>query len=74
VDPLAGSRKAAQKLYLDTLDTWLTARTDEEQDRARRVLDEALDLMGVAAPGARRRAQAASPTTASPRRACTARR
>jgi hypothetical protein len=56
------------------LDTWLTAKTEEEQDQARRVLDEALDLMGVAAPGERRRAQSASPSAAGPRRACSARR
>jgi hypothetical protein len=66
-------RAAARELYLATLDSWLTARTDEEEDRARRVLDEALDLMGVAAPGERRKARRAVPSPAAPRRACAAR-
>ena len=72
VDPLA-RRAAARELYLATLDAWLTARTDEEEDRARRVLDEALDLMGVASPGERRKARRAVPSPAAPRRACAAR-
>ena len=70
-DPLAHRRAAARKLYLAALDSWLTARTDEEQDQARRVLDEALDLMGVAAPGERRCTRSAS--AAAPRRAWAAR-
>ena len=72
-DPLARRRTAARKLYLGALDTWLTARSDEEQDQARRVLDEALDLMGVPAPAERRRVQAAS-SAAGLRRACATRR
>ena len=71
-DPLA-RRAAARELYLSTLDTWLTARTDEEEDRARRVLDEALDLMGVVAPGERRKARRAVPSPAAPPRACATR-
>src|SRR5919202_815235 len=70
VDPLEHRREAARKLYLATLDPWLTARTDEDRDRARRVLDEALDLMGVASPGERRKARRAVPSPAAPRRAC----